>query len=113
MTVVETPLFLRKAAGLMTEEERAEMVVFVGANPEGGDVVPGTGGVRKLRWATRGRGKRGALRLIYCFHGEEFPVFLLTIYGKSQQANLTRAERNEMKKLVPSLAGGYWRGRQR
>jgi hypothetical protein len=93
MTVVETPLFLRKAADLMTEEERAEMVVFVGA--------------------TRGRGKRGALRLIYCFHGEEFPVFLLTIYGKSQQANLTKAERNEMKKLVPSLVGGYWKGRQR
>lgn len=60
-----------------------------------------------------GRGKRGALRLIYCFHGEEFPVFLLTIYGKSQQANLTKAARNEMKKLVPSLVGGYWKGRQR
>ena len=93
MTVVETPLFLRKAAGLMTEEERAGMVVFVGA--------------------TRGRSKRGALRLIYCFHGEEFPVFLLTMYGKSQQANLTKAERNEMKKLVFSLVGGYLKGRQR
>jgi len=88
MTVVETPLFLRKAAGPMTEEERAEMVAFVGANPEAGEMVPGTG-------------------------GEEFPVFLLTIYGKSQQANLTKAERNEMKKLLPSLVGGYWKGRQR
>jgi len=46
-------------------------------------------------------------------HGGEFPVFLLTIYGKSQHANLTKAERNEMKKLVPSLVGGYWKGRQR
>ena len=51
MTVVETPFFLRKAADLLDEEERSELVVFVGANPDAGDVIPETGGVRKLRWS--------------------------------------------------------------
>lgn len=59
MVVVETPFFLRKAASLLDEEERSELVIFLGANPETGNVIPETGGVRKLRWAAQGRGKRG------------------------------------------------------
>ena len=58
MTVVETPFFLRKASALIAEDERAELVVFLGMNPEAGPVVPDAGGVRKLRWAAEGRGKR-------------------------------------------------------
>src|ERR1035441_10660879 len=61
MTVVETPFFLRKAADLLDEEERSELVAFVGANPDVGDVIPETGGVRKLRWSARGKGKRGGV----------------------------------------------------
>jgi hypothetical protein len=64
MTVVETPFFLRKAAILLNEEERSELVVFLGMNPEAGDVVPETGGVRKVRWAAQGKGKRGGVRVI-------------------------------------------------
>jgi hypothetical protein len=87
MTVVETPFFLRKAAGLLDEEERSDLVAFVGAHPDTGDVIPETGGVRKLRWAVRGHGKRGGARVIYYFHSEAFPLFLLTVYGKGQKAN--------------------------
>jgi len=54
MTVIETPFFLRKAAGLLAEEERLLLIAFVGANPEAGDVIPESGGVRKVRWAARG-----------------------------------------------------------
>lgn len=57
MTVVETPFFLRKAAGLIADEERERLIVFIAANPEAGDVIPESGGVRKLRWAARGQGK--------------------------------------------------------
>ena len=65
MTVLETPVFLRKVATLLDEGERSELVVFLGMNPEAGDIIPETGGVRKLRWAAQGRGKRGGVRLIY------------------------------------------------
>ena len=113
MTVAETPFFLRKAAGLLDEEERSNLVAFVGANPGAGDVIPETGGVRKMRWALQGQGKRGGARVTYYFHGEAFPVFLLTVYGKGQKANLTKGERNELKKLVPLLLKSYRKGRQR
>ena len=113
MTVVETPFFLRKAAGLLTDDERDQLTVFVGANPEAGDVIPESGGVRKLRWAAKGKGKSGGVRVIYYFHNEAFPVFLLTVYAKNQKANLTKAERNDLKALVPLLVRSYPKGRQK
>jgi mRNA-degrading endonuclease RelE of RelBE toxin-antitoxin system len=112
MTVVETPFFLRKAASLLDEEERSRLVTFVGGNPDVGDVIPETGGVRKFRWSIHGRGKRGGVRVIYYFHSEAFPLFLLTVYAKNQKANLTKAERNEFKKLLPLLVRTYVEGRQ-
>jgi len=112
MTVVETPFFLRKVANLLNAEERSELEVFLGMNPEAGDVVPETGGVRKLRWATRGKGKRGGVRVIYYFHSATFPLFLLTVYAKNQKANLTKAERNDFRALVPLLVKTYAKSRQ-
>jgi mRNA-degrading endonuclease RelE of RelBE toxin-antitoxin system len=112
MTVIETPFFLGKAGGLLTDGERERLVGFVGAHPDDGEVIPETGGVRKLRWATEGKGKRGGLRVIYYFYNETLPVFLLTVYSKNQKANLTKADRNELKKLVPVLVTTYKKGRQ-
>jgi hypothetical protein len=68
--------------------------------------------MRKLRWAAKGKGKRGGVRVIYYFHNEAFPLFLLTVYGKSQKANLTKAELNEWKQLVPLLVKTYERRRR-
>ncbi len=65
MTVVETAEFLKHAARLMSDSEREKLVVFLGGNPEAGEVMPGTGGVRKIRWAREGMGKRGGTRVIY------------------------------------------------
>ncbi len=64
----------------MSDSERAELVAFIGANPESGEIIPETGGVRKLRWALAGRGKRGGARVIYCFHVQELPISLLSAY---------------------------------
>lgn len=107
MTVVETAEFLKHAHRLMSETEREALVAFVGANPEAGDIVPDTGGVRKLRWAREGMGKRGGARVIYFYHSERLPVFLLTAYPKNRKANLTKAERNAMARLTPILVAGY------
>ena len=107
MTVVETARFLKDAQSLLSESERAELVAFVGANPEAGEILAGTGGVRKIRWALAGRGKRGGARVIYYYHNERLPLFLPAAYGKNEKANLSSAERNAMKRLVPILVTGY------
>jgi len=108
MAVVETKEFLKQSKPLMSDSERAEVVVaLVGANPEAGEIIPETGGVRKIRWALEGRGKRGGARVIYYYHNERLPVFLLSAYAKNRKANLTKAERNAMKRLVPALVVGY------
>ena len=91
----------------MPESEQLELVAFVAANPRAGDLIPETGGIRKLRWALSGRGKRGGARVIYYFHSEQLPIFMLAAYGKNEKANLSKAERNAMAKLIPKLVKGY------
>ncbi|MDD2966082.1 MAG: type II toxin-antitoxin system RelE/ParE family toxin [Desulfovibrionaceae bacterium] len=110
MTVVETPSFLRRAKNLLTEEERLNLVTYLAENPEAGDVMEGTGGVRKVRWARQGAGKSGGYRIIYYFHSRNIPLFALLIYGKNEKANLSQAEKNEMRKLTAILAN-YGRAR--
>ena len=107
MTVVETAEFLKHAARLMPDAEREEVVAYLGANPEAGEIIPETGGVRKIRWAREGMGKRGGARVIYYYHNERLPLFLLSAYAKNRKANLSKAERNAMKRLVPILVAGY------
>ena len=104
MTVVETPSFLRRAKSLLTEEERLNLVAYLAENPEAGDVMEGTGGVRKVRWTRQGAGKSGGYRIIYYFHSTHIPLFALLIYGKNEKANLSQAEKNEMRKLTAILA---------
>ena len=91
----------------MSDSARAELVAFVGANPEAGEIVPETGGVRKIRCALEGMGKRGGARVIYYYHNARLPVFLLSAYAKNRKANLSKAERKAMKRLVPVLVAGY------
>jgi hypothetical protein len=83
------------------------VVFFLAANPEAGDIIAETGGARKLRWRAPGRGKRGGVRVIYYYHNKSIPLFLLNVFAKNEKANLTKAERNEMKALLPRLVVGY------
>ena len=106
MTVVETPSFLRDAAA-MDEGERMEVVTYIASNPDAGEIMAETGGVRKLRWKAPGRGKRGGVRIIYYYHNDLFPLFLLSMFAKNEKANLTKTERNIMKTLLPRLTAGY------
>jgi hypothetical protein len=109
ITVVETPSFLAAVRKLMDAEERHLLVDYLANNPAAGDLIPGTGGVRKLRWALEGRGKRGGARVIYFYHNAEIPVFALTAYAKNEQGNLTQQECNEFKKLTSLLVDSYKR----
>ena len=103
-TVIETIAFLADAedAG-MSEEEREALVAIVAKTPTAGDLMKGTGGCRKLRFKKPGTGKSGGYRVITYFGGSKIPVFLLTVFGKNQRANLNQAERNALAKLTGQL----------
>jgi|SRR5664279_2048883 len=109
VTVVETPEFLSATRKLMTEEERAALVDYLAYNPVGGDLVPGTGGVRKLRWRLEGRGKRGGARVIYFYLSADIPLLALTAYAKNERANLSQRDRNDFRQLTKLLAETYGR----
>ena len=112
VTVVEMPLFLRLAEGIWSDDERMELLDYVARNPESGAVIPGTGGVRKLRWARQGSGKRGGARVIYFYHHMDAPIFLLMAYAKAQSEDMTPDQKRavsaltaELKKQFPSKGG--------
>jgi len=103
-TVVETESYLRAAKGAkMSEEEMAAAVDLVATDPEVGDVMQGTGGVRKVRLAGRGKGKSGGYRVVYFFGGGDIPIYLLTVFGKGEKANLTQGERNALRQMTKLL----------
>lgn len=79
------------------------MIDHLAAQPRAGDLIQGTGGIRKLRWARGGRGKSGGVRVIYYFHSDRIPLYLLTVFGKGEKADLSKGERNELAKLVDVL----------
>lgn len=103
VTVVETPEFLSATRKLMDEAERMLLVDYLAYNPTAGDLIPGTGGVRKLRWALEGRGKRGGTRVIYFHHNVDMPLFALTAYAKNERADLSQRDRNDFKRLTGLL----------
>jgi hypothetical protein len=103
VTVAETPEYLRCAERLLSATDRDAIMGFLAARPRSGDLMQGTGGVRKLRWARGGRGKSGGVRVIYYFHSEAMPLYLLTVFGKSEREDLSKAERNDLAKLVAIL----------
>jgi len=110
-TVVETPTYLKAAQVFYSEADREKIVRTVAAYPEAGELMPGTGGYRKLRFARPGMGKRGGARVIYLFGGENLPIFLITVYAKSEKGNLSKTEQNALAKMAKSFFADY-RGTQ-
>lgn len=118
-TSVETPLFVRSAsrAGI-TEEELDEIRTYLAQHPDTGDEMPGTRGARKLRFAARGRGKRGGYRVVTFYSGQDIPVFLLDIYATPREKGLISPSRKRTRSepfwvgLSKNTGGGYEQGRQ-
>ena len=111
VAVVETTEFLRCVRKLMTEDQRVGLIDFLARHPDRGDIIQGTGGVRKLRWATEGRGKSGEARIIYFFHNSSIPVFVLSAYAKSHLADISDADRNDFKRITKLLVETYGKTR--
>ena len=106
--VVETPDYLSDAKALgLTEAERDSIVSWIASNPEAGDIIAGTGGARKVRFAGRGKGKSGGYRMITFYSGADIPVFLLNVFAKNEKTDLTANERNTLKRVLSNLAKAY------
>ncbi len=106
-TIVELPEFQKRALGLLKEDEKISIINYLAAHPQSGDLIQGTGGIRKLRWSAQGRGKSGGVRVIYYYHNETIPLFLLTIFGKGEKANISKTERNDLAKFTCVLLKNY------
>lgn len=107
LTLAELPEFIRTADKLLSATERHDLICYLAQHPKAGDVMEGTGGVRKLRWQRGGQGKRGGVRVIYYFHNDQMPLYLLTLFAKSERANLSKAERNELSDLTDLLVKAW------
>ena len=99
-TVVETLLFQRQWPLYWTEEERGAFAAYIAEYPTAGDVVPGSGGIRKVRWGRAGSGKSGGVRVIYFTRNAEGEVVLLTLYAKSKTDNLTGPKLKEIRRVL-------------
>jgi hypothetical protein len=91
-TVIETPTFQKMSVGIWSDEERHEFIGWIAKNPQAGDVIPGSDGARKLRWAVQGKGKRGGARVIYFNLSADEVVLLVAIYAKSDRVNMLPKE---------------------
>ena len=109
VTVVETPEFLTRIDKLMTDGEREQLIAYLAANPTAGDLIRGTGGVRKLCWGLEGRGKSGGARVIYFYQKAELPLFALTIFAKNERADISQRDRNALRGLTKLLVDSYRR----
>jgi len=88
LTIIESPLFTRLWPDYWSEEEHGEFAAYLASSPEAGDLIPGSGGCRKIRWTRPGMGKRGGVRVIYTVRLKSGVVVLLTIHSKSAQDNI-------------------------
>lgn len=105
ITVAETHMFERAASKIWSEAELAALVDHLALNPEDGDVIPGTGGVRKLRWGKAGVGKRGGARVIYFYYRQDCPLYLLLAYAKAQASDLTPDEKKAVAAFAAIIKG--------
>jgi hypothetical protein len=100
LTVVESPIFEKLWPLYWDEDERGEFASYIAASPEAGDVIRGSGGVRKVRWSRPGTGKSGGVRIVYLLQLEQGKVYLLTMFAKSKMENIPLAVLKEIRRAL-------------
>lgn len=100
MLIIETTVFTRRVSGLLDAESYRLLQLRLAADPEAGAVIPGTGGLRKIRWRSGSRGKRGGVRVIYYWAGARNTILMLMIFSKSERADLTADQRRRLRGIV-------------
>ena len=104
MEFIEAPAFTRHLSAYLNDDDYGQLQAKLGANPELGDLMPGTGGFRKARWADarRGKGRRGGLRVIYYYFKSDSQIWLMTLYGKDEASDLTAKEKKALQASIES-----------
>lgn len=102
MIIVETSIFTRQVHELLSDEEYRELQLALVNRPKAGAVIVGSGGLRKLRWASKGKGKRGGVRVIYYWAVGPHQILMLVIYSKSERDNLTLKQVKVLREIVES-----------
>jgi hypothetical protein len=110
ITVVETREFRSQAKKLLGQEEILALINHLSQHPTDGDLIEGTGGMRKLRWRRPGTGKSGGYRVIHFFHDTNIPLFLFTVYAKSNKDNLSNSDVKILKKATSQIVSFYKAG---
>jgi hypothetical protein len=105
LTVVETSIFTRRAEKLLTTDEQEDLIFYLALHAELGDEIPGTGGVRKLRFAARSKGKSGGVRVIYYFFDQENPLYALLVFGKNEQTDMSSEQKKWATAFVATIKG--------
>jgi len=109
-TVAETPMFTETAERVLGRTGCNDLVAYLAANPEAGDLMPGTGGIRKLRWRARGKGTRGGARVIYYVFDSDHPILALLVYGKGEADDLSPAGKRQLSAMVAEIKTA-WKGK--
>ncbi len=100
MLFIETPIFTKLIKNLLPDDDYRNLQEILLMRPEAGDLIRGSGGLRKIRWSLPGKGKRGGLRIIYYWDKPEDIFYMLTVYKKSKKADLTRSQVKILRQLV-------------
>ncbi len=106
IAIIELPPFTKKAEKILSEEELEILRSYLIQNPDKGDVISGTGGIRKLRWAAGGKGKRGGARVIYFYHVVGANIYLLTCYKNNEQADINPQVKKQLKAIIDQIKKG-------
>ena len=106
MIIIETPTFTRMITAFLNDEDYRILQHILAANPEAGDIIRGGGGIRKIRFALPGKGKRGGVRVIYYWQKSKDSIFMLIAYIKSKKSTLTTEETVILKRLVKEIENG-------
>lgn len=100
MELIETAVFTRLVQATLSDEQYRQLQLYLMLRPDAGDLIPGSGGLRKVRWQLSGRGKRGGARVIYYWKAATGQIFLLFLYPKNVRSDLTPAELRTLRKLI-------------